>query len=146
LAKLHSEFSNDPGARRAMWMLDGDDRSIFFEEGDKHKRYRVDQKILWDALRRYSPERKFSPFDLHIRDSLDRFLVYIEEVDRAIENGLIDKDEAYPYFFYWIKLLNDPGETTEDEEARKRVLDYINVIGFKHVERFLARWPSEKVE
>jgi hypothetical protein len=101
---------------------------------------------LWDALRRYSPERKFSPFDLHIRDSLDRFLVYIEEVDRAIENGLIDKDEAYPYFFYWIKLLNDPGETTEDEEARKRVLGYINVIGFKHVERFLARWASEKVE
>jgi hypothetical protein len=73
-----------------MWMLDGDDRSIFFEEGDKHKRYRVDQKILWNALRRYSPERKFSPLDLHIRDSLDRFLVYIEEVDRAIENGLID--------------------------------------------------------
>ena len=142
LAKLYSEFSNDPAALRAMWMLDGDDRKIFFEEGDKHKAYRVNTHIIIDALRRYSPKREFSQRDLHIRDSFDSFFVYVEQFERAIQNDLVDKDEVRPYFAYWIRLLNKSGESEEEEKLRQQILDYIDVIGYRHVQHFLARWAE----
>ena len=142
LAKLYSEFSSDPAAIHAMWMLDGDDRKIFFEEGDKHKAYRINQKIIVDALRRYSPKREFSQRELHIRDSFDSFFVFIEQFDRAIQNRLVDKNEVRPYFAYWIALLNEPGDNDDEEELRRQVLDYVDVIGYQHVQRFLTRWNN----
>jgi hypothetical protein len=144
LAKLYGEFSNDPAAVRAIWMLDGDDRVIFFEEGDKHKEYPVNQERVIEALREYSPENEFSQLDLHIRDSFDVFFVYIEQFDRAIQNRLVDKDDVRPYFAYWIDLLNNQRDNTNDERLRNQILNYVDVIGFVHVQRFLARWAERQ--
>lgn len=140
VANLYSAFSSDPAAIRAMWMLDGDTRTIFFKEGDIHKEYPVNSKVIVEALRRYSPEKEFSPLDLHIRDSFDSFFVYLEQFDRAIKNQLVDEDDVKPYFIYWIKILNARADNDEEEQLRKQVLDYIEVIGYTHVQRFLARW------
>lgn len=143
LAKLYSEFSNDPAALSAIWMLDGDDRMIFFEEGDKQKDYSVNQERVIEALRKYSPEKELSQLDLHIRDSFDVFFVYIEQFDRAIQNKLVDKDDVRPYFAYWINLLNKPADNSDDERLRRQILNYVEVIEFTHVQRFLARWADD---
>jgi hypothetical protein len=144
LAKLYSEFSNDPPSLHAFWMIDGDDRTIFFEEGDAYVAYPVNLQSISNALRRYVPRTEFSALDLHIRDSFDSFFVYIEQFDRAIENGLVDKDEVIPYFTYWIGRLNSPDEDADEEKLRIKVLDYIDAIGYVHVQRFLTRWPNQE--
>jgi len=141
LAKLYSEFSNDLPSLHAGWMIEGDSRDIFFEEGDAQVAHPVDLEKICNALRRYEPGTEFSPLDLHIRDSFDSFFVYIEQFDRAIQNGLVDKDEVFPYFTYWITRLNSPDEDKDGERLRIQILDYIDQIGYEHVQRFLKRWP-----
>jgi len=142
LAKLYRDFSEDSSAIGAMWMIDGDTRIIYFEEGDKQQPYQVNLSIIGHALRRYEPGKEFSAIDLHIRDCFDVFFVYLEQFDRAIENGLLDKDEVFPYFGYWIENLNQPNDDQYEEKLRLQILDYVQVIGYKHVQRFLARWAA----
>jgi hypothetical protein len=143
LAKLYSEFINDPSAYRAIWMLDGDTRKIFFEEGDKQKLYRINLRYICDALREYDQKREFSARDLHIRDCFDVFFYHIGRFELAIENNLVKESDVQPYLSYWIDLLNTASDDSEAEELRNCVLKYVGYVGFDPVEHFLARWKNE---
>src|SRR5215216_4539285 len=138
LAKLYKDFSDDNACRRATWMLDGGERIIYFEEGNDQKAFPVNEDVLFKALRDYSSDKKYSDLELHIRESLDRFFVYLEQFDRAIQNNLVEQHEVYPYFGYWIDLLNGAGPM--DDKVRRRIRDYINDSGFEDVDRLLRRW------
>jgi hypothetical protein len=139
LAKLYSEFLSDPWANRAMWMLDGDTRRIYFEEGDKHKLYKVDWKAVCNGLREYDSTREFTSLDLHIRDSFDAFFTYIVQFELAIKNGLVKKADVRPYLAYWSELLNVEAKEVESEKLRNCVIKYIDDVGFSAVEEFLKR-------
>jgi hypothetical protein len=139
IAQLYKDFSNNDSCRCAMWMLDGTERTIFFDEGGVMKPYEYNFDILYDALRKSSDAQPFSALDLHIRDTLDRFFIYLEQFDRAIENRLVRNEEVYPYFGYWIRKLNGQGELPE--RMRLRILEYMEAYGYDEVRRFVARWP-----
>jgi hypothetical protein len=145
IAQLYKDFSNNDACRCAMWMLDGTERTIFFQEGEAMKPYEYNFDILHGALRKYSDARPFSAVELHIRDTLDRFFIYLEQFDRAIENRLIHKDEVYPYFGYWIRRLNGQGDLPE--RIRLRVLEYMEACDYGEVRRFVERWsPAHRRE
>jgi hypothetical protein len=160
LAKLYDEFANDRGCRNTMSMLDGDARTLYFDKGDKFHPVKVDINVVYRALRPFNPGDDFTEDELRVRDTFDRFFVYLEQFDRAIDNRLVRAREVYPYFGYWIELLNGddtvrannidrvggPLKLTSDgeipDELRRQIHRYIDDAGFEHVQRFLKRYPN----
>jgi hypothetical protein len=142
LAKLYAKFVSDPSAYRAIWMLDGDTRKIYFEDGDKQKAYQINWKYICHAPRDYDSKNEFTARDLHIRDSFDVFFYYIGQFELAITNRLVKENDVRLYMSYWIEQLNVRDDDAEIEELRKCVRKYISYVGFEPVEHFLARWPN----
>jgi len=141
LARLYKDFWDDPACRRAIMMLDGAKREICFEDGGSVTPF--EQHHLCNALRAANPEQPFTPYEFQIRDSMDRFFIYLEQFDRLIGTGLVKKEQVYPYFAYWIDQLNGAGAAGGlDDQVRKSVNQYLRDCNFSNVTQFLARWPS----
>lgn len=138
IANLYKEFADNLSCQRAMWMLDWNGRDIDF--GPLGKEW-CDWGILKSALRKHD-SAPFTELEMYIRDTFDKFFSYIEQFERAIRNELIDQDQVYPYFAYWIDLLL--GGRHLGPDVRARVLGYIKIYGFSDVHEFLNRWPEKK--
>jgi hypothetical protein len=147
VARLFKEFSDDPNCDVAMCLLAGDRRKIFYEAGGKWENYDYDYNVLCVALADQAKEKQLESYQLHIRDSLDQFFVYIEQFDRAIKNRLVSCTDVYPYFGYWIGLLKG-GNTIKKrmrEDARLAVIGYMNREEFDDAENFFLKrkWDDE---
>jgi hypothetical protein len=140
MAQLYKDFTNNDACRCAMWMLDGNRRTMMFRDGGEVKTFEYNFGILQHALRPRTAADPLSPIDLHVRDMLDHFFTHVEQFERAIENRLVRKDEVYPYFGYWIVRLN--GASDLPEPIRQQLLEYVDAGNYKDVRRFLARWPG----
>ena len=141
VAKLFKEFSDDPNCDVAMSLLAGDKRKIFYEAGGKWESYDYDYDVLCVALADPAKEKQLEPYQLHIRESLDQFFVYIEQFDRAIKNRLVSRTDVYPYFGYWIGLLKGDNTIKKKmrEDARQAVIDYMNRQEFDDAENFFLK-------
>jgi len=139
VAKLYKEFSENEDCKRALWLLQGDNRTLYYKDGDKLVSYPYDYDFLVTTLTDALDNKVLTPAQLHIRDTLDTFFVYLEQFERAIQRKLVSQNDVYPYFGYWIAILNgDP-----DMKTPKPVVDalekYIKDAGFDDVEEFLKR-------
>lgn len=137
IAKLYKDFIDDPDCQRAMWMLDWSARRINFGSEEHPKIETCTEEILLAALRKHDGTR-FTELEARIRDTFDRFFLYIEQFERAIQNKLVGENQVYPYFAYWIDLLS--GKRHLSTAVRSRVLLYVKEYGYRDVERFLDRW------
>jgi hypothetical protein len=145
VAKLYKEFSDDQDCKQALWFLQGDKRKIYYKAGEKIVECDFSRDVLRDALSAAVEKgRELSPFELHIRDTLDRFFVYIEQFERAVQRKLVFQDDVYPYFGYWIALLKgEPDVNPPPPDVLGSIRKYIDDAGFDDVQKFLKRkWPS----
>jgi hypothetical protein len=140
IAKLYKDFIDDADCQRAMWMLDWSIRSINFGSEECPRVEKCTEEILITALRKHDAHTRFTELEMKIRDTFDRFFLYIEQFERAMQNKLVGEKQVYPYFAYWIDLLS--GRRHLSSAVRARVLSYIREYGYTDVERFLARWPK----
>ncbi|MGB9367808.1 MAG: hypothetical protein WCE79_17530 [Xanthobacteraceae bacterium] len=139
IAKLYKDLVDDPACQRAMWLLDWGDRRINFGSETSPNLHICTEPILLAALRKHD-ESGFDELEMAIRDTFDRFFMYIEQFERAMQNNLVDPARVYPYFAYWIDLLN--GKRHLSAALRQRVAEYVEHYGFRDVRRFLDRWPG----
>lgn len=139
IAKLYKDFVDDMDCQRAMWMMDWGSRRINFGSEDKPRVETCTPQILMGALRKHD-EKGFTEVEMEIRDTFDRFFMYIEQFERAMQNKLVGEKQVYPYFAYWIELLS--GKRHLSDPVRKRILEYIDNYGYKDVRRFLDRWSK----
>src|SRR5262249_17437523 len=141
LAKLYKDFVDDPDARRAMWMLDWQNRRINFGSDTHPVFVKYDYNMLISALQKHNNATIFTADEVRIRDTFDRFFSYVEQFERAIQNGVVHQRDVYPYFAYWLEMLNVDRHLPAN--VRACVLTYINTYGFPDVDRFLKRsWPK----
>ncbi|SEF07357.1 hypothetical protein SAMN05519104_8345 [Rhizobiales bacterium GAS188] len=148
VAKLYKDFSADPDCQRALWLLQGDKRMISYKDGEHFQQYQFDKSVLVKALTGLT-KKKHEPTndELHIRDTLDRFLVYIEQFERAIQRHLVSQRDVYPYFGYWIALLKGELSLKPHSPVLRSILKYIDDAGFDDVQSFLARdWERTRLE
>lgn len=139
IAKLYKDFMDDVSCQRAMWMLDWINRPIDFGTEKNPFVVKYNHQILMTALRKHDGN-PFNDEEIVIRDAFDRFFVYIEQFERAIQNKLVHQEQVYPYFGYWIGLLS--GQLHLPNEIRLVVLNYIECYEFDDVKRFLNRWSK----
>jgi hypothetical protein len=140
IAKLYKEFVDDPECQRAMWMMDWEEtRQINFGSEDKPLIETCTPEKLASALRKHD-EIRFTEVEVKIRDTFDRFFMYVEQFERAMQNKLVQQNQVYPYFAYWIELLG--GKRHLSDHVRNSILTYLHLYGFNDVQRFLARWPK----
>jgi hypothetical protein len=137
IAKLYKDFLDDAHCQRAMWMLDWNERPINFGTEEKPFVDECTSDILVRALR-YHDAQNFTDLEIRIRDTFDRFFSYVEQFERALQNRLVQEEQVFPYFEYWIELL--AGKRHMDEPVRVRVWEYVDAYGFKDVRRFVRRW------
>jgi hypothetical protein len=137
IAKLYRDFLDDVDCQRAMWMLDWGDRQINFGTDEKPIFEECTSAILVAALRKHDGQG-FTTLEMTIRDTFDRFFSYIEQFERAVQNKLVHEKQVYPYFAYWIELLN--GKRHLPTAVQNRIWEYVDTYGFKDVKRFVARW------
>src|SRR5215831_12909243 len=91
LAKLYREFADDPGCQRTMWMLDWSDRQINFGSDDKPNIVKCSTPLVCAALRKHDQQdgkEHFSSEEMVIRDTFDRFFMYTEQFERAMQNRI----------------------------------------------------------
>ncbi|HTS40250.1 MAG TPA: hypothetical protein VMH84_06905 [Xanthobacteraceae bacterium] len=138
IAKLYKDFMDDMACRNAMWMLDWENRQINFGSEEMPIIENYNYGILIQSLRKHD-DIGFTDLEKRIRDTFDRFFMYIEQFERAMQNKLVQPRQVYPYFAYWIDLLG--GKRHVPYDVRKCVLEYIEIYGIKDVRRFLDRWP-----
>jgi hypothetical protein len=141
IAKLYKDFIDDADCQRAMWMLDWFDREINFGLSSKGESLIevCSSVVVAKALRKHSIA-PFTEVEVKIRDTFDRFFLYIEQFERAMQNKLIRERQVYPYFAYWIDLLS--GKRHLSPALQTAILSYISEYGYRDVERFLGRWPK----
>jgi hypothetical protein len=139
LAKLYKDFVDDAACQRAMSMLDWHSREINFGTDSNPIIVDYDQRILLTALRKHDGKVEFTTEEMRIRDTFDRFFIFIEQFERAIQNRVMRPRQVYPYFAYWIDLL--AGRRHLPAPIRTSILAYIDNYGFKDVRLFLNRWP-----
>jgi len=144
VAKQYKEFSDDLSCQTAMCILDGEDRKFFYENNKDEESYDFDNDVLGKALS--SKKRKLSEPELHIRDSLDQFFVYIQRFERAIRNRLISQRDVYPYFGYWIGLLKNDGSIKKRmrPNARCAVIRHMVRSEFDDAGKFFFRRAWEE--
>ena len=140
IAKLYKDFADDSVCQRAMWMLDWSRRSINFGTEACPIEEDYTWGILYLALRKHDENTRFTELEMRIRDTFDRFFMYIEQFERAMQNKLVKPKQVYPYFAYWIDLLRCKRHLKEPYCGR--VLQYIDEYGYKDVKLFMARWPK----
>jgi hypothetical protein len=138
VAQLFKKFSDDPNCDVAMCLLSGEKRKIFYEVGGKWESYEYEYNVLCAALADQPIDKKLESDQLHMRESLDQFFVYIEQFDRAIQNNLVSDTEVYPYFGYWIGLLKGDVRIRKRmrEDARLAVINYMNREEFDDAKNF----------
>jgi hypothetical protein len=139
VAKLYKEFSDDEDCKHALWILVGDKRKIYYREGNDLVGYDYDYNVLLDALTRAVARKELNPAQLHIRDTLDRLFVYLEQFDRAIQRRLVSQDDVFPYFGYWVDLLKGEPDVSPPKPVLDSILAYIDFAGFDDVQKFLER-------
>jgi hypothetical protein len=139
VAKLYKEFSDDASCQTAMCILEGDERKLYYESAVDGKPYKFNIDVLCEALS--SKLERPSEAQLHIRDSLDQFFVYIEQFERAIKNKLVKQADVYPYFGYWIGLLKNDGTIKKkmSRSARRAVVLHMFRGEFDDAEDFFFR-------
>jgi len=118
--------------------------SIPNENNKDEESYDFDNDVLGKALS--SKKRKLSEPELHIRDSLDQFFVYIQRFERAIRNRLISQRDVYPYFGYWIGLLKNDGSIKKRmrPNARCAVIRHMVRSEFDDAGKFFFRRAWEE--
>lgn len=141
IAKLYKEFVEDAACQRAMWMIDWHSRPINFGTEAHPDIVDYDEGLLPGALRTTDNKRKFTETEMKIRDTFDSFFNYIDQFERAMQNNLVQPEQVFPYFEYWIEML--AGKRHMTAEARTCVMGYIDGYGFKDVRSFLDRWPRQ---
>lgn len=145
VAKLFKEFSESQDCRNACWILEGDPREIFYKCGEKYERYSYNFDELSKAIDGAIGQALLSAHQLHMLDSLDGFLIYIEQFERAIQRRLVKQDDVYPYFGYWIGVLSGQEGWAPPKPILEKIRAYIKHGGFDDVEQFLAReWDGSK--
>jgi hypothetical protein len=145
LADLFESFEKDEACKTAMQLLDWHGREVTFEENGKQITECAFEDDIFRALipATDSEDRTgFTPLEVRIRDCFDRFLGYIEDIERAIQQGLVDQNDVYVYFHYWAGMLHGERPHLRDD-IRLRLLDYAKYFDFENVQQFLDRWPSK---
>jgi hypothetical protein len=139
VANLYKEFSENEDCKRALWMLQGDKRKLYYKEGETLHEYQCNDDVIRIALTEAIAENQLSPSQLHIRDTLDNFFIYIEQFDRAIQRRLVSQRDVFPYFGYWIDLLTVIPDDSPRKSTLDKIIEYIDHAGFDDVQKFLGR-------
>jgi hypothetical protein len=83
---------------------------------------------------------RYSPEEVRIRDSYDKFLDFLERVDAYAESKLIGKEDLDPYLRYWINDIASYSEDSDDGAWTCALLNYIEFYDFTNVQQLFARY------
>ena len=136
LAKMYKEFADDLMCQRTMCMLDWSPLSLDLGAPGSAHIVKYSYDLLSEVLRAHKDNDHFKKEEVVIRDTFDRFFMYIEQFERAMQNRVVREKHVYPYFRYWVELLNGKRHFTKSETVK----EYLETYGFEDVVRFLDRW------
>ncbi len=128
VVKEIKEFNSDPAVKKAMLMLDWNQRKIVLSEEEEISIEMID-KVLCKALvsKTYKDEEGgFTREESLVRDTFDTFFDYLERFDSFIETGLVTKEEFSPYLSYWLNILGNKNSGRKDAEFYKCTKQYLD--------------------
>lgn len=135
LVGLYDEFLKDIHVVKAMQILDWRKRRISFVVHGKSKIFVCSTENLIGAL---GKKKHYEPLEVHIRDTFDGFLGYLEDFELAIQGKLISQDEVYPYLKYWIAMLlgkkHLPPAATTALRSYMKEYEFLNALAL--IDRF----------
>jgi len=123
------EFKADPWVRNALLLLDWNERAVdlFPHESDPAKRsVRVEDALIAHALVPHTSRSEFSPVEIALRDTFDRFFDRLERFEYFLEAGLVSSKEFAPYLRYWLDILGNEHSGRKSPAVVQAIWAYID--------------------
>jgi hypothetical protein len=123
------EFKADPMVRNALTLLDWNERAVelFPREPDPEKRcVRVEDHTIAQALVPHLTRCDFSPVEIALRDTFDRFFDRLERFEYFLEARLVHRREFAPYLAYWLDILGNEHNGRKSPEVVRAIWVYID--------------------
>jgi hypothetical protein len=129
VANEMKEFKAEPRVRNALLLLDWNERAVelFPHETDPEKRsVRIEDRTIKDALVPHIARSVFSPVEIALRDTFDRFFDRLERFEYFLEAGLVRSKEFAPYLMYWLDILGNEKSGRKPPEVVWAIWVYID--------------------
>jgi hypothetical protein len=123
------EFKADPMVRNALLLLDWNERAVELcpQEADPEKRcVRIEDRAIAKALVPHVTRSDFTPLEIALRDTFDRFFDRLERFEYFLEAGLVSKQEFAPYLRYWLEILGNENSGRKSPEVVRAIWVYID--------------------
>ena len=137
--QLIREFMAKENTRKALMMLDTTNDIELFPEKEKpeDRFYRVDERLMINALRTFDEQKAFGEPEFAIRMIFDEFFTDLSMFQHHIDAKLIRLNDVRPYLEYWIKSINGHGTVKGIQLAQQinKFLDFFEYTAIKKLSR-----------
>jgi hypothetical protein len=129
VANEMKEFKADGMVRNALLLLDWNERAVelFPHEADVEKRsVRVEDRAIAGALVPHVTRCDFSPVEIALRDTFDRFFDRLERFEYFLQAGLVSSRQFAPYLAYWMDILGNEHSGRKSPEVVRAIWGYVD--------------------
>jgi hypothetical protein len=139
IANIIKSFFGDPVNKRALIILDWEDKLIGFE--DVHGK-KIVVRVTWplaaEALRSDPDKGSFTKREILIRDTFSEFFDNLSVFEHHINSNLYHEDEIREYLIYWVdQIYNDLSV-----EFRRSLFSFLNYYKYTAVLSLLNRYSK----
>jgi hypothetical protein len=142
-------FCQDPIVQAALRMIDWGNRDVrLFTEnsGTEGEIVHVTDDMVATSLQHHNnrPEG-FSPYEIAIRDSFDRFLEGLERFESFRQANLITAADLKPHVAYWIYHIRAAKDDDRSVDRLVQLRSYIELYGYIGVQSLFYSYRDERL-
>lgn len=141
IAKETKEFFNDTNVNRTFILLDWNNITIPIKENETSlgvKILRIDDKMLFKALRFHHPDGEFSEKEALIRHLFDDFFTKLGRFNQYVETKLVEEGDLKLYLIYWLQLITISNRKSQD--VILRLWEFIRKYNYEDVEQLCIKF------
>jgi hypothetical protein len=100
--------------------------------------YKINDKILIEALITHNLKSEFSPTEVMIRNLFDFYFDKLNELIILRDCGLVDEKNLRRFLKYWISIMNG-SKNSKSKILISRIENYLIFYGYTDVHKFLFK-------